>query len=122
MSSSEPNPALPGRPLLLLDVDGVLTVLGPAPAEGILAGNGLPAFVQIAHGAPRRLRQLSDHFDLIWATMWESEANELLAPALGLPSLPVISFDLSAGDLGADLKLAVDPQVHPLATVRVDRR
>jgi hypothetical protein len=30
--------------------------------------------------------------DLVWATTWESEANECLAPLLGLPQLPVVTW------------------------------
>src|SRR6478752_5980459 len=31
-------------------------------------------------------------FDLVWATTWEHEANECVAPLLGLPSLPFIAW------------------------------
>ncbi|SEL13591.1 HAD domain-containing protein [Streptacidiphilus jiangxiensis] len=31
-------------------------------------------------------------FDLVWATTWEEEANDFLAPLLGLPSLPFIAW------------------------------
>jgi len=31
-------------------------------------------------------------FDLVWATTWEQEANDFIAPALGLPSLPFIAW------------------------------
>ncbi|MFD8784104.1 hypothetical protein [Kitasatospora sp. NPDC059599] len=31
-------------------------------------------------------------FDLVWATTWEEEANDFLAPLLGLPTLPVITW------------------------------
>jgi hypothetical protein len=30
--------------------------------------------------------------DLVWATTWESEANDCLAPLLGLPRLPVVTW------------------------------
>ncbi|SEP08512.1 hypothetical protein SAMN05216267_10959 [Actinacidiphila rubida] len=30
--------------------------------------------------------------DLAWATTWESEANECLAPLLSLPRLPVVTW------------------------------
>ena len=103
--TSGPNGASSQRPLLLLDVDGVLNVLGPPPAEGVLAADGLPVFVQIPRRTPQRLRQLAEHFDLVWATMWERHADQELGPVLGLPPLPVITFDFSEGYPGADLKL-----------------
>ncbi|WP_084728725.1 hypothetical protein [Streptacidiphilus neutrinimicus] len=31
-------------------------------------------------------------FDLVWATTWEEEANAFLAPLLGLPTLPFLSW------------------------------
>lgn len=31
-------------------------------------------------------------FDLVWATTWEDEANSYVAPVLGLPELPVITW------------------------------
>jgi hypothetical protein len=31
-------------------------------------------------------------FDLVWATTWEQEANDFVAPLLGLPSLPFIAW------------------------------
>lgn len=31
----------------------------------------------------------------MWATMWEELANEVLAPRLGLPELPVLTFPRS---------------------------
>jgi hypothetical protein len=31
-------------------------------------------------------------FDLVWATTWEQEANDFVAPLLGLPTLPFIAW------------------------------
>ncbi|MDH6136333.1 hypothetical protein P3T37_005758 [Kitasatospora sp. MAA4] len=31
-------------------------------------------------------------FDLVWATTWEAEANAFIAPILGLPELPFITW------------------------------
>lgn len=44
------------------------------------------------HGA--RLLRLAEETGctLVWATMWEHLANEVLAPRLGLPELPVLTF------------------------------
>jgi hypothetical protein len=83
-------------PVLFLDVDGPLLPFGgPAPVP---AGSGRPS------GAPRgnpllsRLdlglgpRLLALGCDLVWATTWQDEANEVLAPRLGLPRLPVVRW------------------------------
>ena len=42
--------------------------------------------------AGRRLEQLGEHFDLVWASGWEEKANDYLPNILGLPDLPFISF------------------------------
>lgn len=76
------------RPLLLVDVDGVLLVLGSY--EGDEEHGYEPVFVSEA-GA--WLRELAQRFDLVWATSWESLANVEVAPRLGLGPLPVIHFD-----------------------------
>ncbi len=31
-------------------------------------------------------------FELVWATTWEEEANDFVAPVLGLPALPFIPW------------------------------
>ena len=94
-----PDPA--PRPLLFLDVDGTLIPFGtPAAAQPDLPHShtqtpALPADtnpllhrVNPEHG--RRLRALP--CDLVWATTWVSDANDVLAPLLGLPTLPVVDW------------------------------
>lgn len=80
-------------PILLLDVDGVLI---PYAAKGCPDGFiqhtllGEPVWLAPCHGD--WLRPLCDRFQLVWATGWEHYANQLIAPILGLPTLPVIEF------------------------------
>ena len=47
------------------------------------------------------LLDLTDRFDLIWATTWQHAANDWIAPRIGLPDLPVITFDPDTADPGA---------------------
>ncbi|MBT2478960.1 HAD domain-containing protein [Streptomyces sp. ISL-94] len=77
------------RPLLFLDVDGPLIPFGagPYPAPGDDA-NPLLARVDPALGP--RLAALP--CELVWATTWGDEANECVAPRLGLPELPVVAW------------------------------
>jgi hypothetical protein len=105
------------RPLLLLDVDGPLNPyravftrhrgyvtrrLHPAnwsarqvPGSRRLR-RGLRVRLHPGHGA----RLLALPYELAWATTWMHEANEMIAPVIGLPGdLPVIEFtDLFAKD------------------------
>lgn len=86
-------------PILLLDVDGVVALLGEGsePAFEIVVA-GFP--IIISEGTPARLQRLSEQFQLIWATSWEREAADQLAPILKLGELPFIRFgsDLATAD------------------------
>lgn len=80
------------RPLLLLDVDGVLNALGhrhPLPMRELAVGHHPLRFRQ---DLPQVLAGLRARFDLVWATLWEDAANRHLVGDLGLPPLPVIRF------------------------------
>lgn len=84
------------KPLLLLDVDGVISLFGFAssarPAGDWLMVDGTPHLISAA--AAGHLQDLAADFELAWCTGWEEKANEYLPLALGLPAgLPVLSFD-----------------------------
>ena len=84
------------RPILAVDVDGVISLFGfdqdlaEAPGELKLV-DGMLHCISMAAG--ERLRRLSQHYDLVWATGWEERANDHLPSLLGLPErLPVLTF------------------------------
>ncbi|MFB7513235.1 HAD domain-containing protein [Streptomyces sp. NPDC056144] len=93
----------PQRPLLFLDVDGPLIPFGarsqpyPTYTHGVVlgaSGNPLLSRLNPAHGP--RLAALP--CDLVWATTWTIDANELIAPRLGLPPLDVVLWDGTSAD------------------------
>ncbi len=84
------------RPLLLVDVDGVISLYGFDPARPPVGRfamvDGIAHFLSASAG--EHLRTLSARFELVWCTGWDEKANEYLPRALGLPGpLPHISFD-----------------------------
>ena len=86
------------KPILFLDVDGVISLFGFAPGLGELPGP-LHWIDGVAHCIPttvgERLVRLAEDFELVWATGWEERANEHLPYLLGLPfkDLPCLTFD-----------------------------
>jgi hypothetical protein len=91
--------AAAGRPLLLVDVDGVLNPwAAPACPDGYREYDFFPGErVLLAAGHGDLLRSLAADFRLVWATAWEHQANRLICPVLGLPELPVIEFPQAPG-------------------------
>jgi hypothetical protein len=97
-----------GRPILAVDVDGVISIFGfeepPRLEEASFElVDGMMHCISLRAGP--RLRRLSEHFELVWATGWEDKANFYLPPILGLPELPHLSFDGAARFGSAHWKL-----------------
>jgi len=92
--------AAPAKPLLLVDVDGVISLFG-FPAHARPAGrfemvDGIAHFLSATAG--EHLRRLSSAFEPVWCTGWEEKANEYLPHALGLDGpWPHLSFERAAG-------------------------
>ncbi len=103
----EPGPADGSRPILAVDIDGVISLFGfeGAPrvegAEMELIDGALHC---ISMPAGEWLRQLADHFDPVWATGWE-RGGERISEVLGLPPWPALSFKGAARFGSADWKL-----------------
>lgn len=99
------------RPLLLVDIDGVLSLFGvpggPTPASASVVWHqveGIPHL--LSPQAAAHLLELQADFDLVWCSGWEEKANEHLPHMLGLPRLPTLSFDKNPGRGHAHWKLA----------------
>ena len=113
-----------GRPLLAMDVDGVISVFGfeqemrEAPGKLVMIDGIVHC---IAEGVGERLRLLCQHYEMVWATGWGERANDHLPYLLGLPGeCPALSFDLPPRFGTAHWKLeAIDAHAgeRPLAWV-----
>ena len=92
------EPQTQQRPILFVDVDGVISLFGFTSGAGQLPGP-LHWIDGVAHCIPddvgARLVTLAERFDLVWATGWEERANEHLPFILKLPfrDLPTLVFD-----------------------------
>jgi hypothetical protein len=96
------------RPILAVDVDGVISVFGfeerpLGPRFQFQLVDGLPHCISLAAG--ERLLRLAERFELVWASGWEDKANFYLPTLLGLPELPHVSFEGPARAGAAHWKL-----------------
>jgi hypothetical protein len=86
------------KPVLFVDVDGVISLFGFDSSAAQLPGafhwiDGVAHCIPAAGG--ERLAQLAERYELVWATGWEEKANEYLPHILGLDQreLPCLTFD-----------------------------
>ncbi|MFB8024848.1 MULTISPECIES: hypothetical protein [unclassified Streptomyces] len=88
-------------PLLFLDVDGPLLPFGATPQQ---LPDGYPVYGRGRSSRPgdnplttridpaQGPRLMALPCELVWATTWMSEANDCIAPWLGLPELPLVEW------------------------------
>ena len=90
------SPSFDPRPVVFLDVDGPLIPFGATPEQRPPghptrdADGGHPLLGRIDRDLGPLLRELPAQ--LVWATTWGEEANEVVAPLLGLDRLDVVQF------------------------------
>jgi HAD domain in Swiss Army Knife RNA repair proteins len=101
-----------GKPLLLVDVDGVISLFGFDP-DALPEGEWLhvDGILHLCSArAAEHLPGLGDQFELVWCTGWEEKANDYLPQWLGLPAdLPFLQFERNPGKARAHWKLqAID--------------
>jgi hypothetical protein len=101
------------KPLLLVDIDGVVSLFGASPpagpaapklgasANGALPAGAIEGSFHAIDGIPHflsstaagHLLRLAHSFELVWARGWEEKAEEYRPALLGLPrGLPFIAF------------------------------
>ena len=100
------------RPLLLIDVDGVISLFGFDPAQPppgrFEMVDGIAHLLSATAG--ESLRRLHQVFEPVWCTGWEEKANEYLPHALGLEaSFPYLNFAGATPSIAGHWKLtAID--------------
>ncbi|WP_243718235.1 HAD domain-containing protein [Actinomadura sp. 7K534] len=101
------------RPLIFLDVDGPLIPLSSRPAgrrtfrDEELGGYGNPLLHRLDPDEGQRLLALN--CELVWATTWTADANEVISTLLGLPELPVVEWPDTAEDPPYGLHWKTEP-------------
>ena len=88
------------KPLLFVDIDGVLSLWGFGMDEWPNDGawhqiDGVSHFLSAR--AARNLLALCTIFDPVWCSGWEEKADEYLPHLLGLPRFPHLSFERNPG-------------------------
>jgi hypothetical protein len=83
------------QPLLLIDVDGVISLFGfdssRPPAGDFLLVDGIPHLISATAG--EHLGALLRAYELAWCTGWEEKADEYLPRVLGLQTpIPHMKF------------------------------
>jgi hypothetical protein len=109
-------------PIVLIDVDGVISLFGfdpatPPPHGRFVLVDGITHFLSGTAG--EHLRRLEAAFELAWCTGWEEKANDYLPAALGLPGpLAHVEFEHDGRPLHAHWKLGgIDRHVDPARPV-----
>lgn len=116
---TEPNP----RPLVLLDVDGVINDL-----KGLRRGSTNTAThttvtshgfrVVVPHYMPVLIQWLCSVADVHWCTTWRHRANDDIAAHLGIPALPVVDDGTDDRHVGWKAAAARDLAAAALAEGR----
>jgi Swiss Army Knife RNA repair-like protein len=110
-----PAPEARERPLLLVDVDGVLSLFG----AGVDRATCTPALVEgiphlLSRSAAVLLTRLAARYECVWCTGWEDRADGHLPHLLGLPAgWPHLAFSDRPEDAAHWKLRAIDAYAGP---------
>jgi hypothetical protein len=115
------------RPVAVIDVDGVLVLERPVVPVGrhvVSAYGRWSREVLVPTAAPARLRELTEHFELVWAGAWSHMAHSALRDVLQLPPDPFPFLPVQFHKLPAIRRhaagrrwLLIDDGIHDLGQV-----
>lgn len=88
------------KPLVLLDVDGVLNWWSDGEVREPM-GLRKEGQVWFPEWMPQLVQDLVSRCEVVWCTAWRHVANDIIAPLMGIDPLPVID----AEGAGAEWKL-----------------
>lgn len=87
------------RPLLLLDIDGVLNAIPGAPSPPGYTVHEMDGFPIHLHVDLREMvSTLAEHFDIFWFTLWNERAAMLMGPHVGLETAPHLPTSWRLGE------------------------
>lgn len=90
------------KPVLLIDVDGVVNAFSRKPTKLETHGYRRTAATVTVRGEEvdrelvlhdanlELLKGMDEDFDLVWCSSWNEQANTVLAPIIGFPELPIL--------------------------------
>jgi hypothetical protein len=91
---------LQDKPLLFVDIDGVLSLFGfeSSAVPPRCTWHQVDGIVHLlSQEAAAHLLELGDVFELVWCSGWKDRANDHLPHVLGLGPFPHLTFGESAG-------------------------
>ena len=106
------------KPILFLDVDGVLNAFAPVRPHVVKHAGGrwvkdkfIPFTLHFDNEVADMVDALAEHFEIHWFTMWNQAANAEIAPLLGLHDFPVAEDGHGSG---CDAALAAGTPTHEI--------
>ena len=91
---------MPTKPLLFVDIDGVLSLFGFCPEQvpTRCSWHQVDGIVHLlSHEAAEHLQALEHHYEIVWCSGWKDRANDHLPHVLKVGPYPHLTFGASDG-------------------------